>query len=1802
MLTYYRHTEGTAGLAAILKASLALQHAIIPPNLLFDNLNPAIQPFYNNLKVPTEAMPWPSLPPGSPRRASVNSFGFGGTNAHAILESFESPEPQNQPLPQSTLVLAPFKFSAASEQALVSNLSAYSSYLATNSSVDLRDLAWTLNSRRSSLAVRTTLPGTTVEQLRSNIASKLNDIENKDTVVGVRPKSLSGLKPKLLGIFTGQGAQWARMGKELIQRVTAARNTIKHLDQCLSELPDGPSWSIEAELLADESSSRIQEATLSQPLCTAIQITLVLLLRVAGVEFDAVVGHSSGEIGAAYAAGYYSAKDAIRVAYYRGLHSRLAVGDNDAKGAMMAIGTSLQDACELCNEFDGRMCVAAVNSASSITLSGDFDAITQAKQVLDDEKKFARILSVDKAYHSYHMNPASEAYLTSLKACDIKVQHPTKSNTAWFSSVRDEQMKPDSDGLACEYWNDNLVSPVLFSQAVECATAAKGPFTMALEVGPHPALKGPVVQVTQDLIEQNIPYAGLLQRKRDDIEAIQDGLGFLWTHGYNVNFEGLQGLVGGVSKPRILKDLPAYAWDHERLFWLESRLSRVRRTRNKAVHQLLGSETPDKVDQQFRWRNFLSPREVPWISGHQIQGQMVFPGAGYFVTAVEAVQAMSPDQNIRLLELEHFKIEQALTFEGIDSSVEVLISVTDIIHNEMSFQANFSYFSALGNDPTGLTLNASARLHVVYGALDDDVLPKQTRLPVVETIDVPDGRFYEVLASLGYGYTGPFRALTSMKRSLGTATGHIIRPVDEASGPLIIHPAAVDAAIQSVMLAKSWPGDGRLWCVHVPTVIDRIAINPTACGDPKSNRDFYFFQTVLDDQVKSGICGDVEIYSEDGGTAVIQIQGIHAVPLDAAKSANDCQLFSSMVWDTAFPDGEAVAHDGRATQEDIELANILERVAHFYLKQFDEVIPQQHSSRKNGPYVGLLNYAKHISSTVAAGTHSYAKAEWLHDTEETILVQASRYPDNIDLKIMHIIGTHMPEVIKGQANILEYLRKDDLLDDYYSQALGISYYTEYLARMAAQIVHRYPHMHILEIGAGTGAATKRVMDHIGETYSSYTFSDISNGFFEKARGVFKDKKRVSYKVLNIEEDISSQGFSPASFDLVIASFVLHATARLEQTLRNVRALLKPGGMLLMLEVTNLKQTRLGYIFGALPGWWLGEEDNRKLSPCVTPAEWDTVLRKTGFSGIDSKTPDLDPLPFPASAFVSTALDTEIEFLRSPLLNLNGLSSSDRSIKQLVILGGDLTMFPSISSTIGKLLHDCCADLLQFNGWEDVLTDLISPSATVLNLVDLERPTFRALTSAALEGIKAIFGKVKRVLWITRGCRDENPYHNQSVGFGRAMLVEMPHVRSQFMDLDRLDDSSATLIAEALLRFMAMEESHKNLLWTTEPEFCIRNGKCIIPRIKLNRPQNDRYNSMRRSIVNEVDTTSNVAILHAAGEDYQLREGQSIRSMMSSQKYAHVVVKVALSIPIAIRITKSSFLYLISGTSLKSSGAVLALSTTHASHVEVPERWTIPCENYKDQKSLLAIFYHLVSISMLDQISEGEKGIVLDIEPALANFLRYQAKRKAISLTFLTSTFDATDPSFTYVHEKANIRDIRQILPRGASFFISTSAKGISSRILELLPPSCRHETLSSILGRESSLNPSALGTVVGSLLRASLNFPPSLLGSLNADVLMAHSKDLSSLITATSALCIIDWRSSTSVLAEIEPVHEKRLLSGDKTYWLVGLTGSLGVSLCRWMIARGAKNIVFTSRNPKIDPAEIAEFKRAGATVSVFSG
>ena len=372
------HLESCSALGSLLKVTLCLERGQIPPQMNFKTPNPKID--FQNVKVPTQMTSWPRMKEGT-RRAVVNTFGAGGTNGHAVLEAFAGGLPET-PILESRPYL--FKISTADAVALELTSLKFAEYVEA-SKPSFRDLAHTMLACRSTLKKTMFVIADNHEEI---VAALLRDNQS------VYAK-LSDMQKELIFIFTAQGAQWVQMGMSLIDLSPLFRSVLHECDHLLSELPDPPAWTIIEELSKAKETSNVYRAEFSQPLCTALQLGLVVVLESWGVTPDAVVGHSSGEICAAYAAGILSLRDAMVVSYYRGLVLSCPSAQ-DSKGSMCAVGLNEDEANALLEKLAGRVQIAAANAPRNYTLSGDADAIKEMVAQLVGEKRFCRELKVDQ--------------------------------------------------------------------------------------------------------------------------------------------------------------------------------------------------------------------------------------------------------------------------------------------------------------------------------------------------------------------------------------------------------------------------------------------------------------------------------------------------------------------------------------------------------------------------------------------------------------------------------------------------------------------------------------------------------------------------------------------------------------------------------------------------------------------------------------------------------------------------------------------------------------------------------------------------------------------------------------------------------------------------------------------------------------------------------------------------------------------------------------------------------------------------------------------------------------------------------------------------------------------------------------------------------------------------------------------------------------------------------------------------------------------------------------------------------------
>ncbi|KAL5051988.1 hypothetical protein BDW71DRAFT_202129 [Aspergillus fruticulosus] len=1840
--TIVGHTEGLAGLAGIIKASLSIQNKMITPNLLFETLNPALEPFAARLKLLTKALPWPPLPEGAPRRVSVNSFGFGGTNAHAILESYEGPylngedyrnngahdvnraseiDRLNGHSPANIPAILPFAFSAGTGRALVAVLNSYEQYLRQNPTVSLMNLATSLMQRRSALRYRLAITASTADELMAKIEVQLQAAKD-----GQMPQFMSERSPDekklLVGVFTGQGAQWPQMGSDLITNSPRALEWMEEMQQSLDQLPSKyrPSFSLLEELA--NASAPLHTAELSQPLCTALQIVLVQFLKSLGVTFDAVIGHSSGEIAAAYAAGYLTASDAIRIAHLRGIVASQAGVKSGQPGAMMAAGLSSGEAAEICMraEFKGRLTLAASNAPSSVTLSGDADAIRQLEQELKEENKFARLLRVDTAYHSHHMHACSPAYKEALNVCNIQISSPA-TGTKWYSSVYPGELvslSKHASSLASEYWIENMVSTVQFSQAVETVLTRLGEPAMMIEVGPHPALKGPTQQTLASILpsESEVPYVGILQRGNAGIESMASAIGSLWgcLGPDAIEVTNYARLFNARWKAKLVKDLPSYPFSHEKAYTCHKRLMSHHLLKRGPPNILLGSLEPTSGDGEWRWRNYLKQDILPWLSGHQIQSQTVFPAAGYISMAFEAASVVCRVRPIRLVKIEDFVIQQAVVLPEDDpTGVETLFRLNNVTESK-AYQSTTGEFQIDATTGEALQIRASGRLIIHWGKAESDALASQSpAADVGHPLDPED--FYSFLATLGYGYTGPFKGIKTLNRKKDVAFGELSNfafsgdSSDRSGSPIPqLHPVVLDSALQVVLASLGAPGDGEIYTLLVPTRVKSIVINPAFCGFSGTQAaGSTLLATGMCTKLDSdGITGDCEIFTQDGH-GFLQMTGFEVSPLQ--QPLDERPLFSKLVLGPIEPKDWVLPP---RSSEIVKLLELAELVIFLYVRFTLEQVTEEDRKGLDWHRQTVVSWMEHIVTMTREGRHPLLRPEWLEYTREDLNRLIEDVADLPGGKMSAVVYENLNAFIRGEKSLLEELRKDNVLTRFYDEDTSISAMNEALGKLVNQMVFRYPRMKILEIGAGTGSATRAILSRIGLACHSYTFTDISVAFFEDAKAALEPyEDRMIYKALDIERDPIEQGFEAHSYDLIVASNVLHATKFMKPTMDRVRRLLKPGGYLALQEVTNLHTITKTWCFCGFDGWWAGHEDGRLWGPMVSPSGWDQLLKDTGFSGVDVYTTGAEDERFcDTSVMVSQAVDSHIQLLRDPLApNSNPLALLPQPT-ELVVLGGTWSWTRFLMGELSNVLEPRFTRVIHAASLDSPELREVSGSnsVVVMSMLDLGHSWFSDLNEERLQAMQRLVSMADKMLWVTIGPEHVTPHYGLSSGWLKSIAQENVKSLYQYLNVDNKEDATPSLLANVLMRLVYTQTSNDftnpACLHTTELELFVKGKKLHAVRLQNDQANNDRYAAVRKKVTKEVNLPSAmIRIDQEPNGHHTIRMVETQEQMSLKAPDDYIQVRPRYSTVHAVPVANGVFLHLILGIEEKTGSRLIFLADGHSSLIQVPTAWTleVPFDVQEEQEAnlLKSVADTVIGIFLVQQARDNSTLLVHEAGETVRKAILSQVTRRNIAPLFTKRGCDASSQGVYGLDPKASARTFREIIPQDVSVAACLEFEQgheLMLSQLDLVLSNEVHRHTVKTLYRPSVLLSTNKNTSPGDQLMAKLHdLTPAILGWMTGSnsAVTAPISDLTSRQVAAST--IIDWTQSASLTAQIEPSASLVRLSGQKTYVLAGMTGDFGQSIAQWMVTKGARHVILASRTPRVNTHWIEYMARKGA-------
>ena len=1078
----------------------------------------------------------------------------------------------------STRQMVLLLFAAHNKESLDLNMSALCN---TIDHFLLADVAYTLGTKRSRLPQRT-----------------FRVVNKDDPAEGLRADGQvlrSPLQPGGVAfVFTGQGAQWPAMGAQLFE-YHLFRTTIAYLDHVLSSLPAPPEWSLTDILSGESDPELIHSVEISQTACTALQLGLVDLLALWSVRPVAVAGHSSGEIAAAYASGRLTAAEAIVVAYFRGQ----AVARNKQKGLMLAVGLGPVQIFPYLARWQEKINIAAFNSPGSVTLSGNSEAVEELSKILDKDGVFNRALKTgDNAYHSHHMLPLGHEYNVLLSKGFAHVQklglvddRQRYTQVPMMSSVRPATDLSKTYLAGPAYWRANLEYPVRFSDAV-ASLINLDEAQVLVEIGPHPALKSPIDQILKKAGKSSIAYGSTVKRQQDGRETMLQLAGTLFCLNTEIDLAAVNAIdsVDGLEHGSIAVDLPPYQYAYGPIVYHESRSSKEYRSRKVSRHDLLGSRVAGNAKLRPQWRNILRVKDVPWLGDHRLLPDIVLPASGFVVMAIEAASRIHHEfptpVPITGYSLRNLSIKSSLQIPEDDYGVEVMTSMelVDVATALSPAWATFSV-SSIARGPEEWTEHCTGLIKVEIaeaGSASDSglIMSSATRATDADS-------WYKKFTAIGLGYGSTFRPLSeirvdpqnknqvSAKVSLKTTAG-IIKGGESS---YVLHPASLDGAIQLGLIACYRGQADQASTAFVPVHFSQLYLSNTGISPDLESA------TVLARGVRRGL-RDVHLnlaMTTSDGHEVLQVDALRCTRYSRATRSLD-RAYSSplarLLWkpDIRFLNNIQSRELFPPPPQNVirtPLLDAMNKLAYAIVYSTYETFagngaaePEPKPSGDIGHFFEWIKRRGRLDDNELRREFKRLSSEDRLAKIDEIVAQA---PHVVEIQITKLLHDNMTDILAQRRTGIEITISNNLLSPMYEKGLLMASVYLQLFNVFDSLAHANPNMRYVEIGGGTGGATRIAMRAFYgpnriKSYKDYTFTDISPSFLATAREALSGSgfDDMIYNVLDIEHDPEANGYEPI-YDVAIACQVLHATSNMNRTLTNVGKLLKPGGKLVLVE-------------------------------------------------------------------------------------------------------------------------------------------------------------------------------------------------------------------------------------------------------------------------------------------------------------------------------------------------------------------------------------------------------------------------------------------------------------------------------------------------------------------------------------------------------------------------------------------------------------------------------------------------------------
>ncbi len=860
------HLEGAAGVAGFIKIVQAFRHSMIPQNLHFRALNPRISFEGTPFVVPTTVMPWARG--STPRYAGISSFGISGTNAHIIVE--EAPaEAVNAQVQESSAYLLPL--SAKTPQALVDVAQSYQKWFSLPQSDALRNIVYTATFHRTHHEYRLAIVGNTSEEFAKILDSFARGVMPAGAVQG--RASLQEV-PRIVFVFPGQGSQWLGMGKQLLAEEPVFRGVLEACDVAIQR---ESGFSILEQIGADENNSRHHEIDVLQPLLFALEVAFSALWRSWGIEPSCVVGHSMGEVAAAYVAGMLDLENAAKVICRRSRLLRRIRG----QGAMALVELPMAEAEAALAEYETQLSVAVSNGPRSTVLSGEPGALEKVLENLEKRGIFCRRVKVDVASHS----PQVDALLPDLLEA-LSDLRPMSGTLRMQSTVR-EQVLQGSE-LNATYWVDNLRQPVRFSQATQ--DLIRRGHHIFIEMSPHPILLPAIEENIKWLDIEGVAIAST-RRGTNERHTILESLGALHTRGCAIDWRTF---FPGQAR---IASLPPYPWQRER-FWVEPPKQNKRVAHTEGGHPLLGNGfVPASHPKLHVWEQWISVEAFPYLTDHRVQGEVIFPGTGYVEMALAAANLVYGNSGVRL---EHLAIEQLMAF----AQDEVrLVQVS--LQEEVGGRGTVNISSKRQNASEWIR-HASGLILVAPVSSTPAPATSRKDLELVCPTVVDGRKHYARTDAAGLGYGPAFQGVAEIHIGTNEILAEVRVPDEVRQGidDYHVHPALLDACFQSTLWVVPSRGENETF---VPVYVGALRLVE------RPSSDFWIHAQLTNNVDAETLTIGIRAYDNHGGL-LFEVGELRAKALDSTISTSK-DPFANCLFRVIWRKTDPLAPPGSSTRK-----------------------------------------------------------------------------------------------------------------------------------------------------------------------------------------------------------------------------------------------------------------------------------------------------------------------------------------------------------------------------------------------------------------------------------------------------------------------------------------------------------------------------------------------------------------------------------------------------------------------------------------------------------------------------------------------------------------------------------------------------------------------------------------------------------------------------------------------------------------------------------------------------------------------